>query len=129
MTKQAKLGIVVLVGLAVAAASYYFLIWKPAHPKAPKTPDDASLPPSYNPGSTSPSKNTGLNTPPPTNIGKVAYAKQNGVPVLNADGSLYKTAASGEWIGTILGQETKGGRPFYRVSGNRYVSTGYVSLK
>lgn len=56
------------------------------------------------------------------NVGKVAYAKIDGVKVYNADFSIYKTAKKDEWIGTVEGVEGD----FYKTSGNRRVAIGSV---
>lgn len=66
-------------------------------------------------------------TPPAPNpeIGKVAYAKIDGVKVYNSNYSLYKTASKDEWIGTVQG--TKDGL-FYVVSAGRLVGMGSVYL-
>lgn len=126
MTPNKKVVITIIIGLAVAGASYYFLIYKPAHPKPiqPTTP-----------GSNPSSNNNGIKTggpplpsPAPSVIGRVAYANADGVHVFNSDMSIYKTAKKGEWIGTIEAIETKGGYKYYRVSANRYVFPAYVKL-
>lgn len=76
--------------------------------------------PSTQPGAASGS--TSSNTPPASvpdpRIGKIANAKYDNTSVYNKDGSLYKVAKKGEWVGTI--SSVSGGKIF--VEGNiRYV--------
>ncbi len=121
MTKGAKLAIILGIGLLTAGLGYYFMIYRPAHPKPPK--NDPPPPPS---GS---GTGSGLGGPISTSvIGKTAYASQNGVKVLFADGTTRKTASKDEWLGVIEAKVTKGGQPFYQVSGGFFVSTGLVKI-
>jgi hypothetical protein len=119
MKPNTKIAIILIIGLLTASSAYYLLIYKPAHPTTPA------------PGNTgSGNSGSGNNNPAPivTNpIGKVAYANQDGVKVLLANGTTYKVAKKKEWLGTILATETKGGAPFFRVSGDRYVAVGSVT--
>jgi hypothetical protein len=131
MNKNSKLAIVIITGLLVATASWYFLMYKPAHPKAPK---DETLPPDTRKPATGGIKTgpvvttTPKPTPAPSVIGRVAYANADAVHVFNPDFSIYKTAKKGEWLGTIEGTETKGGYQYYRLSAGRYVYPAYVKL-
>jgi len=69
--------------------------------------------------STASSPAVGIGYTPTTNIiGKAAYAKVSNTRVLNvSDGSTYKVASQGEWIGVISGTKTIGGSAFYLVAG------------
>lgn len=58
-------------------------------------------------------------------IGKVAYANQDGVKVFNLDFTLYKTAKKDEWVGKITSID--GG--YYNMSGNHKVNKQNVYLK
>lgn len=124
MNKQAKITIILLVGAITAAAAYYFIIYKPKKDASYGNGDDNL----NGTGNNNQGQPTGLNTSY-NPIGKTAYASSSGVKVLNADGTTYKTASKNEWIGTIYGQEEKGGAKFYKVSGNRYVSTNLVYVR
>lgn len=76
-----------------------------------KKPDGSTTPPSSQ--ATTPSTTTSataattpakplVSTPAPDpRVGKIANAKYANTPVYNKDGSLYKTAMQGEWIGTV----------------------------
>lgn len=79
----------------------------PAAPSAsaPATPAPAVVPPPPP-------------APPDPRVGKTGSAAFAGVSVFNANGTLYKTAAAGEWIGTI--SSVKNGR-VYLEGDSRYV--------
>lgn len=127
MQKGKKIAIILVIGAAVAALSYYFLIFKPA--KAAKDAAAAA-------GGTNPAPSTGSGTsapaPTPANtslVGKSLYAKQDGVRVVYLNGNTYKIAKKGEWIGLAYDLVQLSGQPFYKVSGNNYVAAGLVYAK
>lgn len=127
MQKGKKIAIILVIGAAVAALSYYFLIFKPA--KAVKDAAAAA-------GGTTPAPSTGSGTsaPAPTPastslVGKSLYAKQDGVRVVYLNGNTYKIAQKGEWIGLAYDLVQLSGNPFYKVSGNNYVAAGLVYAK
>lgn len=126
MQKGKKIAIILVVGAAVSALSYYFLIFKPA-----KAAKDAAAA-----GGTSSAPSTGSGTsataPKPAStslVGKSLYAKQDGVRVVYLNGTIYKTAKKDEWIGLAYDLVQLSGQPFYKVSGNNYVAAGLVYAK
>lgn len=128
MQKGKKIAIILLIGAAVAALSYYFLIFKPA--KAAKDAAAAAA------GGTSPApatgsgSQTGAQAPANTSlVGKSLYAKQDGVRVVYLNGNTYKIAKKDEWIGLAYDLVQLSGNPFYKVSGNNYVAAGLVYAK
>ena len=69
-------------------------------------------------------------TPPAVNpIGKIAYANKDGVSVFNANYSVYKTAANGDWIGTVIANASGTSINFYTIVGGYLVATGNVNLQ
>ena len=133
MTKGKKLGLILLIGAAAAGLSYYFLVWKPAHPKTDEKTDEQKFldwlsggsqgtPPASNNGSgnTMPTGNT---TPTTTSvIGKKAYANKDGVKVLNViDASTARIKNKNEYVGVIDGEKTISGGKFYSINTGSWV--------
>jgi hypothetical protein len=127
-----KLGILVAMATAVAAISYYFLVWKPARPKEEKTDEQKFLdwlsggsqgtPPASNSGSgnTIPAGNTAPSTT--SVIGKKAYANKDGVKVLNViDASTARIKNKNEYVGVIDGEKTISGGKFYSINTGSWV--------
>lgn len=126
MKKGAQLALILGIGAAIAAISYYFLVWRPAHPKTEK-PGDNVLPD----GSTT-NSGTGY-SPNPTQsseIGKKAYANKDGVRVVSVStGETVRTKNINEFIGVVDGKRTLGGSQFYTVNGGLWaVSKNLVKL-
>lgn len=72
-----------------------------------------------------PKQNDGvIQTSGSSDIGKIAYANNDGVIVLNSDFSIYKIAKKDEWVGTVYGVSNNN----YMTSGNRYVLKSDVYL-
>ena len=131
MTKGAKLGFILGVGLVVAGVSYYYLIWKPAHKNPKPTTDGEALqnwltgggqggntgvvPPQYKP-----IENAYANTNAQTN-GLQMYSKIDNLNVRNvSDGSLVKTLKKNDFIGIYEGETIVGGAVFVKFNGGRY---------
>lgn len=128
MKKNAKIITVLSVGVVVAAIAYYFLIYKPGKAAKVAAASGGAQPPA----STTTSGGGSTAAPAPVIdplIGKHLYAKQAGVRVVNANGTTAKTAAKDEWVGLAYARVTLGGLPFYKVSGNEYVSANLVYAK
>lgn len=136
MKKGAKLGLIFGVGALVAAASYYFLVYRPAHPKYDKKDDetepktDAQILADFLSGNGNSSSGNGT-TPTYTVIGKKAYANKDGVKVVYvADGTVVRTKNKNELVGVIDGKKTLGGNPFYTLNGGAWaVSINLVTLQ
>lgn len=130
MTKSKKIAIILIIGLIVSGLSYYFLVWKPAHPKTPKT-DEEKLndwlkgggqgTPPVNTNTGNGNINTNTYTPPTVSaaIGKnmKAFVAVNVRKTSNGD--LVKTVQPGTYVGVVDGELTIAGYKYYTF-GNKF---------
>lgn len=124
MQKNAKVGLILGIGAAVAALSYYFLIYKPSKAGSTTTAGNSGA------GTqTAPASNTGGNTQPTSLVGKNVYAVQDGVKEVYSNGQIRKIGKKDEWMGMAYAIETLGGSKFYRVGTNTYVVASLVYAK
>lgn len=123
MQKNAKIGLILGIGAAVAALSYYFLIYKPSKANGGATTTNPPAP-------TSNGGNTGTSTSPAqTLIGKHVYAKQTPVYEVYSNGQTKRTINKDGWVGLVYEEVTLSGNPFYRVGTNTYVAKSLVYAK
>ena len=118
-TTEILLGTIILGGLATIV--YLKVKQAKAGTKASDTVssgNNTNAPSASQPATPTPPTPPAPPAPPDPRVGKIAYAKFDGVSVFNADNSQYKTAAKGDWIGTV--SSVSAGKIF--VEGNsRYV--------
>lgn len=122
MDKNKKIALVLIIASAVAALSYYFLVVKPKKDNTPPVPDPSQ------PGDINTVFSGGASANASSPINKTAYANKDGVKVLNNDGTTYKTAKDGEWLGTINATGTKGGKPWYQLNSIRWVAQDLATI-
>lgn len=130
MNKNAKLATIFGIGALVAGLSYYFLVWRPQHPKGDKPKDDnTDEQDNWLTGGGSGNNSTGGSTNTSV-IGKSIYANKDGVLVVDVNtGNVVRTKNKNEFIGTIFGEKTLSGKSFYTVAGGAWaVYKGFVKF-
>ena len=123
MQKNAKIGLILGIGAAVAALSYYFLIYKPSKGGSTITAGNSGA------GTQTTNPNTGNKPATTTLIGKHVYAKQTPVYEVYSNGQTKRTINKDGWVGLVYEEVTLAGNPFYRVGTNTYVAKSLVYAK
>ena len=113
MQKNAKIGLILGIGAAVAGLSYYFLIYKPSKANGGSTTTNPPAPTSIG-GITGGAATTTTQTL----IGKHVYAKQTPVYEVYSNGQTKRTINKDGWVGLVYEEVTLSGNPFYRVGTN-----------
>jgi len=134
MTKGTKLGLILFIGAAAAGLSYYFLVWKPAHPKGDKT-DEQKLQDWLTGGSQgTPPANTNTGSGSTTNPvtypttttnttlnGKQMFSLINDLKVRKtSNGEFVKSVNAGAFVGVLDGEIIVGGAKYYTFANKFY---------